>query len=61
MEVLPHIFRKERRTYRSIACGAEPKEKSKNGYRYIEIIRDGAISTENIQKVALECKYKGVI
>lgn len=37
------------------------KEKTKNGYRYIEIIRDGAISTEKIQKVALECKYKGVI
>lgn len=37
------------------------KEKLINGYRYIEIIRDGAISTENIQKVALECKYKGVI
>ena len=37
------------------------KEELQNGYWYIKIIREGAISTENIQKVALECKYKGVI
>lgn len=37
------------------------KEELQNGYRYIKMIRQGAISTENIQKVALECKYKGVI
>lgn len=37
------------------------KEELQNGYWYIKIIREGAISTENIQKVALECKYKGII
>jgi len=37
------------------------KEELQNGYWYIKIIREGAISAENIQKVALECKYKGVI
>lgn len=37
------------------------KEKLQDGYWYINIIREGAISTESIQKVALECKYKGVI
>lgn len=37
------------------------KEKLQNGYWYIEIIRDGAISHEDIQKEALKCKYKGVI
>ncbi len=37
------------------------KEESKNGYQYIKLVREGAISTEIIQKVALECKYKGVI
>ena len=37
------------------------KEELQNGYWYIKVIREGAISTENIQKVALECKYKGVI
>lgn len=35
-------------------------EKFKNGYWYINIIREGAISTENIKNVALKCKYKGV-
>lgn len=37
------------------------KEESQNGYWYIKIIRNGAVSTEKIQKVALECKYRGVI
>lgn len=37
------------------------KEELQNGYWYIKMIREGAISTEKIQKVALECKYKGVI
>lgn len=37
------------------------KEELQNGYWYIKIIREGAISTEDIQKAALECKYKGVI
>lgn len=37
------------------------KEKLQNGYRYIKLIREGAISTESIRKVAFECKYKGVI
>lgn len=37
------------------------KEELQNGYWYIKMMREGAISTEKIQKVALECKYKGVI
>jgi len=37
------------------------KEELQNGYWYIKVIREGAISTEKIQKVALECKYRGVI
>ena len=37
------------------------KEELQNGYWYIKIIREGAVSAENILKVALECKYKGVI
>lgn len=37
------------------------KEELKNGYWYIKIIREGAVSTETIQKVALECMYKGVV
>ena len=37
------------------------REKKQNGYRYIEIIRRGTISYEDIYRTALECKYKGVI
>ncbi len=37
------------------------KEELQNGYWYIKIIREGAISAEKIKKVALECMYKGVI
>lgn len=37
------------------------KEELQNGYWYIKIIREGAISTENIQKVALKYKYKGIV
>ena len=37
------------------------KEELQNGFWYIKIIREGALSAENILKVALECKYKGVI
>lgn len=37
------------------------REKMQDGYQYIEIMRKGAISTEMIRKVALECKYKGIV
>lgn len=37
------------------------KEVLEKGYWYIKIIREGAIPRETIQKVALECKYRGII
>lgn len=37
------------------------KETLEKGYWHIEIIREGAIPREKIQKVALECKYRGII
>lgn len=37
------------------------KEEVRDGYSYIKIIRKGAISVEDILKVAMQCKYKGLI
>ncbi len=37
------------------------REKQKAGFQYIQILREGAIPTEEIKRVAAECHYRGVL
>lgn len=37
------------------------KEEKINGGWYIRILREGIISRDNVESVAIECKYKGII